>query len=69
MENVETLCYHRSENDRPKQSYSIPRPPPISGDVRMYFGENPDKVKNIVTNTLGRFQDLYAPVLKVRGFH
>lgn len=32
----------------------------------MYFGENPDKVKNIVTNTLGRFQDLYAPVLKVR---
>lgn len=32
----------------------------------MYFGENPDKVKNIVSATLGKFQDLYAPSLKVR---
>ncbi|CAM9099014.1 unnamed protein product [Ectocarpus sp. 4 AP-2014] len=35
-----------------------------TGDFRMYFGENPDKVKNIVNATLGRFQDLYAPALK-----
>lgn len=35
------------------------------GDFRMYFGENPDKVKNIVTSTLGKFQELYAPALKV----
>eukprot|EP00904_Undaria_pinnatifida_P001568 jgi/Undpi1/11411/HiC_scaffold_30.g13708.m1 len=35
-----------------------------TGDFRMYFGENPDKVKNIVTSTLGKFQDLYAPALK-----
>lgn len=33
----------------------------------MYFGENPDKVKNIVSATLGRFQDLYAPALKVKA--
>lgn len=33
----------------------------------MYFGENPDKVKNIVSATIGRFQDLYAPTLKVRA--
>lgn len=39
---------------------------PSLGDFRMYFGENPDKVKNIVTSTLGKFQDLYAPALKVR---
>lgn len=32
----------------------------------MHFGENPDKVKNIVHTTLDRFQDLYAPTLKVR---
>lgn len=31
----------------------------------MYFGENPDKVKNIVSATVERFQDLYAPTLKV----
>ena len=43
--------------------YSEPGHAP--GDFRMYFGENPDKVKNIVTSTLGRFQDLYAPALKV----
>lgn len=36
-----------------------------SGDFRMYFGENPDKVKNIVSATLGRFQDLYEPALRV----
>eukprot|EP00752_Nemacystus_decipiens_P010611 g9449.t1 len=35
-----------------------------TGDFRMYFGENPDKVKNIVSSTVGRFQDLYAPTLK-----
>eukprot|EP00903_Cladosiphon_okamuranus_P009410 g8974.t1 len=35
-----------------------------TGDFRMYFGENPDKVKNIVNTTIGRFQDLYAPTLK-----
>lgn len=32
----------------------------------MYFGENPDKVKNIVTKALGPFQELYAPAIKVR---
>jgi len=37
----------------------------LSGDFRMYFGENPDKVKNIVSTTLGKFQDLYEPALKV----
>lgn len=31
----------------------------------MYFGENPDKVHNIVATALGRFQDLYAPAIKV----
>ncbi|CAN0438356.1 unnamed protein product, partial [Ectocarpus sp. 13 AM-2016] len=41
-----------------------------AGDFRMYFGENPDKVKNIVRGTLGRFQELYAPALKVKkGLH
>lgn len=33
------------------------------GDVRMLFGENPDKVRNIVTPNLPRFDELYAPVL------
>ncbi len=37
----------------------------LAGDFRMYFGENPDKVKNIVSATLGRFQNLYEPALKV----
>lgn len=32
----------------------------------MYFGENPDKVKNIVSASLGKFQDMYAPALKVK---
>lgn len=32
----------------------------------MYFGENPDKVKNIVGKSLGSFQDLYAPAIEVR---
>ncbi|CAM9382890.1 unnamed protein product [Scytosiphon promiscuus] len=35
-----------------------------TGDFRMYFGENPDKVKNIVSATQEQFQDLYAPALK-----
>lgn len=39
----------------------------LSGDFRMYFGENPDKVKNIVSATVGEFQDLYAPALKVHS--
>lgn len=32
----------------------------------MLFGENPDKVKNIVSTTLDRFKDLYAPAVTVR---
>ncbi|CAM9202160.1 unnamed protein product [Hapterophycus canaliculatus] len=35
-----------------------------TGDFRMHFGENPDKVKNIVSATQEKFQDLYAPALK-----
>jgi translocator assembly and maintenance protein 41 len=34
------------------------------GDLRMLFGENPDKVSNIVRPNLARFDDLYNPILK-----
>lgn len=34
-----------------------------SGDFRMIFGENPDKVKNIVTPNVHLFDKLYANVL------
>lgn len=38
------------------------------GDFRMNFGENPDKVLNIVTGSSARFHQLYAPLLlKLRG--
>jgi translocator assembly and maintenance protein 41 len=33
------------------------------GDLRMLFGENPAKVRNIVEPNLPRFDQLYAPVL------
>lgn len=33
------------------------------GDFRMTFGENPRKVKNIVTANLSHFHELYSPVL------
>ena len=35
------------------------------GDFRMVFGENPDKVRNIVTPNLARFDKLYRPLLEV----
>lgn len=38
-----------------------------SGDFRMLFGENPDKVKNIVTPNLHLFDKLYQGVLKEMG--
>ena len=31
----------------------------------MYFGENPNKVRNIVASTLDRFQNLYDPAIQV----
>ncbi|CAM9279633.1 unnamed protein product [Choristocarpus tenellus] len=34
-----------------------------TGDVRMRFLENQNKVHNIVAKATGRFQDLYAPIL------
>jgi len=37
-----------------------------TGDFRMVFGENPNKVSNIVTANLPHFHALYAPVLAVR---
>lgn len=37
------------------------------GDFRMYFAENPEKVRNIVHASLGNFQDLYEPAVKVCG--
>lgn len=52
----------RGPNPGFRPSYS----PSATGDFRMYFGENPDKVKNIVSATQGEFQDLYAPSLKVQ---
>ncbi|CAM9106839.1 unnamed protein product [Ascophyllum nodosum] len=35
-----------------------------TGDFRMYFGENPNKVRNIVASTLDRFQNLYDPAIQ-----
>mmetsp|Transcript_53895 Transcript_53895/g.122837 ORF Transcript_53895/g.122837 Transcript_53895/m.122837 type:complete len:315 (-) Transcript_53895:64-1008(-) len=34
-----------------------------AGDFRMVFGENPDKVRNIVAPNIGRFEELFSPVL------
>jgi len=33
------------------------------GDFRMLFGENPDKVRNIVSPQIPSFEELYAPIL------
>jgi translocator assembly and maintenance protein 41 len=35
------------------------------GDFRMVFGENPNKVANIVTKSMDHFHKLYDPVLEV----
>jgi translocator assembly and maintenance protein 41 len=34
------------------------------GDFRMVFGENPDKVRNIVLPNIQKFDGLYAPVME-----
>lgn len=34
------------------------------GDFRMTFGENPQKVKNIVAGSLPHFHSLYEPLLR-----
>jgi mitochondrial translocator assembly and maintenance protein 41 len=34
------------------------------GDFRMLFGENPDKVQNIVRPNLDKFESLYTPVIQ-----
>lgn len=36
-----------------------------TGDFRMVFGENPNKVANIVLKSLDHFHSLYSPVLEV----
>lgn len=35
-----------------------------SGDFRMHFGENPDKIRNIVLPNLHKFDRLYEPILE-----
>lgn len=35
------------------------------GDFRMAFGENPDKVRNIVAPNLAKFEKLYRPILEM----
>lgn len=38
------------------------------GDVRMMFGEDKNKVDNIVINQIDRFNQLYLPMLKLNNF-
>ena len=33
------------------------------GDIRTWFAENPNKVKNIVEGNLDNFRELYSPIL------
>jgi len=37
------------------------------GDFRMIFGENPDKVRNIVSPNFDRFEKLFSPVFETMG--
>lgn len=39
-----------------------------AGDIRIGLAEDPNKVRNIVAGSLGGFQELYTPILQVRGW-